>query len=74
MEAMKAAEAVKVQALLQQQQELKDSLLKKEGEVSRIAELQEEQTEESRQSAELEQAQQMDKTEIGQLQEELERV
>ena len=41
MEAMKAAEAAKVQALLQQQQELKDNLLKKEGEVSRIAELQE---------------------------------
>ena len=74
MEAMKAAEAAKVQALLQQQQELKDNLLKKEGEVSRIAELQEQKTEESIQRVELEEAQKVDKKEIGQLQEQLDKV
>ena len=67
MEAMKAAEAIKVKALMQQQQELKDNLVKKESEVSRIAELQEQKSEESRQRVELEEAQKMDKKEIGQL-------
>lgn len=69
MKAMREAEEQKIQMLVQQQQELKDNLNIKEAEVSRIAELQQQKTEQSRQREELEAAQKVDRKEMEKLQE-----